>query len=68
MSALDRRKFFQFSVASLLAEKVLAPLLGAPQRGALRRLQQLSEASPYRSTLLKLEDMTGTQVTGCARR
>ena len=63
MPTLNRRKFFQFSVASLLAEKVVAPFLGEPQRGALRRLQQLSEASPYRSTLQKLEAMTGTPVT-----
>ena len=67
MIILDRRKFFQFSAASLLAENVLAiadPLLASPQRRAMRRLQQLSEASPFRSALQKLEAMTGAQVKG----
>jgi alpha-mannosidase len=60
MVELNRRKFMQFSAASLLAEA--APLAGMPPQLSLRGMQAV-ESSPYRTALEKLEAMTGAFIT-----
>jgi alpha-mannosidase len=63
MVMLNRRKFVQFSAASLIAEGVLgAAALAVPQR--YRRGMAGFQNSPYRSALERLEAMTGIAVTG----
>ena len=62
---LGRRKFFQVSAASLLAENVLlaANPLPVPAQRFMGGMQRALETNPFRLAIQKLEGMTGMQVT-----
>jgi alpha-mannosidase len=63
MVMLSRRRFVQFSTASLIAEGLLdAALWGTPQR--FRRGMAGLRNSPYREALQRLEAMTGVAIAG----
>lgn len=65
MVMLNRRKFFQVSAATFLAENLFAggePLPGGAQR--FMRDRQPFENNPFQSALEKLQAMVETEITG----